>query len=197
MLQSHRYARALTYAAESHAGQLRKGSAIPYITHPLSVSALVVEFGGDEDQAIAGLLHDVVEDCGVSLVTLSEEFGPRVAAIVEACTDGVPDERGVKAPWRERKERYLTHLEEEGQDALLVSACDKLHNARAIVFDIQQLGEAAFDRFTASSDEVRWYFRSLTGVYARRLDHPSLARSLCSEVARMWDYGTPGDLADL
>lgn len=191
MLCSDQYARAFSFAAGAHAGQFRKGGTVPYITHPLAVSALVVEFGGDEDQAIAGLLHDVVEDCGVSLVDLSEKFGPRVAAIVAACTDGVPDERGVKAPWRERKERYLTHLEEEAQDALLVAACDKLHNVRAIVFDIRQMGDSAFDRFTASRKEVIWYYRSLAGVFERRLDRPSLVRAISYEIAQMWDFGTP------
>jgi (p)ppGpp synthase/HD superfamily hydrolase len=197
MLKSQRYAYAVSFAAKAHAGQFRKGGRIPYISHPLAVSALVVEYGGDEDQAIAALLHDVVEDCGVSLLTLSEEFGLRVAAIVEACTDGVPDERGVKAPWRERKERYLAHLEQEEDDALLVSACDKLHNAKAIVSDIRETGLEVFDRFTASREEVLWYYRRLAGVFERCIDRPSLVRALVYEIAAMWDFGTPDTASPL
>lgn len=193
MLNSPRYAEAVMVAADAHAGQVRKGTSIPYIVHPLAVSALVVEFGGDEDQAIAGLLHDVVEDCGVSLLDLADRFGTRVAAIVEGCTDGAPDERGIKAPWRERKQRYLVHLEEEFQETLLVSACDKLHNARAIVSDVRLLGDAVFDRFAAPRDQVIWYYRSLAGVFQRRLQNPNLVTALTYEVANMWDFGIPGD----
>lgn len=191
MLNTTRYANAVRFAAHAHAGQVRKGTTIPYVVHPLAVSALVVEFAGDEDHAIAGLLHDVVEDCGVSLLTLSDRFGTRVAAIVEGCTDGAPDAHGVKAPWRERKERYLAHLEEEPQDTLLVSACDKLHNARAIVSDIRLVGDEVFGRFSANRDEVIWYYRSLAGVFGRRLDHPALITILTYEIANMWDYGIP------
>ena len=197
MLNSDRYARALTFAADAHAGQVRKGTAIPYITHPLAVSGLVVEFGGDEDQANAGLLHDVVEDCGVSLLTLAAEFGVRVAAIVEGCTDGAPDEHGRKAPWLERKELYLEHLEGASQDTLLVSACDKLHNARAIVSDIRVIGLEVFDRFTATRERTIWYYRRLAGVFARRLGNARLAQTLEYEISNMWDYGLPNDATAL
>jgi GTP pyrophosphokinase len=197
MLASPDYAKAVHFAARAHAGQLRKGSDIPYITHPLSVSALVIEFGGDEEQAIAGLLHDVVEDCGVSLLTLAEEFGVRVAAIVEGCTDGVPDERGRKAPWRERKELYLEHLEETPADVLLVSACDKLHNARSIVSDIQTIGSAVFDRFTADRDQTIWYYRRLAGVFQRQLQNPRLVTLFEYEIASMTDFGISGDATAL
>jgi GTP pyrophosphokinase len=197
MLNTPRYADAVRFAADAHAGQVRKGTTIPYIVHPLAVSALVVEFGGDEDQAIAGLLHDVVEDCGVSLIDLSEGFGPRVAAIVAGCTDGVPDARGVKAPWKARKQRYLAHLEEEPQDTLLVSACDKLHNARDIVSDIRLVGMEVFDRFSANWDQVVWYYRSLAGVFERRLEQPALVTTLAYEIANMWDYGLNPDAMPL
>jgi (p)ppGpp synthase/HD superfamily hydrolase len=197
MLNTPRYADAVRFAADAHFGQVRKGTAIPYIIHPLTVSALVVEFGGDEDQAIAGLLHDVVEDCEVSPLTLSDRFGARVAAIVEGCTDGVPDQLGVKAPWRERKERYLAHLEQEPQDTLLVSACDKLHNARCIVSDTRLIGQEVFDRFTASREQVIWYYCRLAGVFERRLRHPDLLRTLTYEIANMWDYGLPSDVMPL
>jgi GTP pyrophosphokinase len=197
MLDTERFARVVTFAARAHAGQRRKSTLIPYITHPLAVSALVVEFGGDEDQAIAGLLHDVVEDCDVSLLTISAEFGLRVASIVEGCTDGVIDADGRKAPWLERKIRYLEHLEDEAADVLLVSACDKLHNARAIVDDIRTIGEAVFERFTANRQQTIWYYRRLAGIFARRLRDPHLVRALEYEVANMTDYGAPSDASAL
>lgn len=195
MLNTHRYARGVRFAAAAHAGQVRKGTAIPYITHPLAVSALVLEFGGDEDQAVAGLLHDVVEDCDVSLETLADRFGVRVAAIVEGCTDGAPDEHGRKAPWLERKERYIRNLELESPDTLLVSACDKLHNARSIVSDIRFVGSSVFDRFTATREQTIWYYRRLAGVFCQRLDDPRLTRALEYEVQNMTDFGISGDAA--
>lgn len=192
MLDTPRYARAVRFAAAAHAGQIRKGSAIPYITHPLAVSGLVAEFGGDEDQAVAGLLHDTVEDCGVSLLDLSRLFGIRVAALVEGCTDGAPDEHGVKAPWRERKERYLHHLEECPEEVLLVSACDKLHNARAIVSDMRMIGDDVFDRVSASREDTIWYYRRLAGLFSRRLTHQGLARILEYTIGDLWDFGICG-----
>lgn len=193
MQLSDRYSTALAFATAAHAGQVRKGTAVPYITHPLAVSALVLEFDGDEDQAIAGLLHDVVEDCDVSLPTLVDKFGVRVASIVEACTDGAPDEYGRKAPWLDRKSRYLQHLEAEPLDTLLVSACDKLHNARAIVSDIRQIGSAAFDRFNGTRDQTIWYYRHLAGVFARKMSDARLVRALEYEIQAMTDFGIRGD----
>lgn len=192
MFTSSLYADALRFAATAHAGQVRKGTAIPYVTHPLAVSGLVVEFGGDEEQAIAALLHDVVEDCDVSLLTISDTFGVRVAAIVEGCTDGVPDALGRKAPWKARKARYLEHLELATQDTLLVSACDKLHNARSIVADVRIIGGAVFDRFTAGRDQTIWYYRSLAGVFRRQLKAGRLARLLEYTINDMADYGPSG-----
>ena len=105
------FSSAVSLAAQAHAGQVRKGSSIPYIAHPLGVASLVLEFGGDEEQAIAGLLHDVIEDGGAQFrEPIQRLFGDRVLAMVETCTDGVPDASGKKEPWQERKERYLAHL---------------------------------------------------------------------------------------
>lgn len=185
MLNAARYATAVRFAADAHRTQVRKGTTIPYVSHPLAVSALVLEFGGDEDQAVAGLLHDVIEDCDVSSAALTAAFGARVAAIVEGCTDGTPDEQGRKAPWLERKERYLAHLETAEQDVLLVSACDKLHNARSIVRDIRAIGHAVFDRFTASRDRTLWYYRRLAGVFEQRLTNGELVSALAHEVTQM------------
>lgn len=165
-MTSPRYSKALALAARAHEGQVRKGTSIPYITHPVAVAALVAQYGGDEDQQIAALLHDVLEDGGVHFAAeIEAEFGPRVLAIVQGCTDGTPDAAGKKAPWRERKEAYLSHLGEAGEDVWLVSGCDKLNNARAILEDLQTIGVAVFDRFTAKREGTLWYYRSLSQVF--------------------------------
>jgi GTP pyrophosphokinase len=130
----------------------------------LSVAALVLEAGGDEDQAIAALLHDVVEDCGGAPVLdeIRHEFGDRVARIVDGCTDS--DEEP-KPPWRERKERYLRHLQQGGEDVRLVSLADKLHNVRSIVLDYRYLGDKVWERFTGGREGTLWYYRALVEIY--------------------------------
>lgn len=164
-----RFTKAISLAAEAHEGQERKGTGIPYITHPVAVAALVARYGGDEDQQIGALLHDVLEDAGEAWAPRIAEFGERVLAIVRACTDGTPDAvTGRKAPWRERKEAYLSHLAETPDDALLVSACDKLHNIQAIHLDLTEIGVAVFERFSADKDSVLWYYRSLAKIFAER-----------------------------
>lgn len=181
-----RFAAALAYAALAHGAQCRKGTKIPYISHLMSVSALVMEYGGDEDQAIAGLLHDIIEDCGpLHEAVIRETFGNRVADIVVACSDGVRDASGNKPPWRARKERYLSHLETADDDTLLVSACDKLHNARAIATDLAR-GHDVFARFTASREETLWYYEAFLRRFSERMGpaHP-LVRELETAVARM------------
>jgi GTP pyrophosphokinase len=161
---------ALDYAATAHDGQFRKGTAIPYLAHLLGVCALVVEHGGDEDQAIAGLLHDVIEDCGEAhRAAIRRRFGDRVADIVEGCTDGVPDATGEKAPWRERKAAYLRHLRDAPRDTLFVSICDKLYNARAIAGDLRALGHDVFDRFNGGRDGTLWYYSQLLDAFTARL----------------------------
>ncbi len=130
------------------------------------VCALVLEYGGDDDQAIAGLLHDVIEDCGEQhRAVVRATFGDRVADIVEGCTDGVPDSEGVKAPWRQRKAAYLAHLRDAPPDTLLVSACDKLHNARAIAADVRSIGDEVFTRFKAGREGTLWYYGALLDVF--------------------------------
>ena len=159
-----RFEDALVYATQKHSGQSRKSSDVPYVAHVLSVAALVLEGGGDEDQAIAALLHDVVEDCGGApvLAEIRERFGERVARIVDGCTD--TDEEP-KPPWRERKEHYLRHLQEGGEDVRLVSVADKLHNVRSIVSDYRRLGEKVWERFTGRREGTLWYYRALLEVY--------------------------------
>lgn len=183
---TEKFSEAVSLAATAHATQFRKGSGIPYISHPLGVASLVIEFGGDEEQAIAGLLHDVIEDGGPQFVEpIREGFGERVLAMVEACTDGVPDANGKKAPWKARKEAYLDHLADCSEDALLVSAADKLYNARAILDDLvdPSVGTAVFDRFTASKSDTLWYYGKLAEIFVERKS--SVAPRLSSVVAEI------------
>ncbi len=173
-----RLERAIAYAFEAHSEQTRKGSGTPYIAHLMAVSSLVLEYGGDPEQAQAGMLHDVLEDCGLEHeARIFDQFGPRVARIVIACTDWrLPD---APPPWHERKASYLSHLERQPQDVLLVSACDKLHNARAILSDLHAHGLAVFDRFAGGRPGVLWYYGQLAAIYQQRIPGP-----LAAELAR-------------
>jgi GTP pyrophosphokinase len=171
---TERFQRAFGLASEVHALQLRKGTSIPYLSHLMAVAALVLEHGGDEDAAISGLLHDAIEDSGDGTATearIRREFGPRVADTVVGCSDAiaVPGER--KPPWRERKERYIRHVAgETSASVLLVSACDKLHNARSIVADLRAIGAAVWQRFSQRDPaEHLWYYQSLADCYAGRV----------------------------
>lgn len=182
----YRLAAALDFAADAHGDQTRKGTTIPYLSHVLQVAGLVLEFGGDESQAIAGLLHDVVEDRGAGQESaLRELFDPEAVDMIMHCTDGVADDTGAKPPWRIRKETYLTHLRTAPLRALLVSACDKLHNARSIGSDVAA-GRNVFARFSATREQTLWYYDSLVEVFACRFgpEHP-LVRELADAVWRM------------
>jgi len=176
-----RYTSALALAAEAHEGQNRKGTPIPYITHPVAVAALVARYGGSEDQQIAALLHDVLEDAGEQWAPRIEAFGPQVLAIVLGCTDGTPDATGKKAPWRERKEAYLAHLADTQGDTLLVLGCDKLHNLQSIHLDLTEIGPAVFDRFKAGRDGTLWYYDRLVKTFEGR--NSAVAPALRAELA--------------
>lgn len=179
-----RYTDALSLAARAHEGQRRKGTPIPYITHPVAVAGLVAQYGGDEDQQIAALLHDVLEDGGPQFAAdIKTQFGERVLAIVQGCTDGTPDASGQKAPWAQRKQEYLRHLADAPDDTLLVSACDKLSNARAILDDLITVGPVVFERFTAKKDGTLWYYAELAKVFTAR--QSSVAAALNATVAEI------------
>lgn len=179
MSLSTRFEEALAYAAHLHAGQTRKGSDIPYIGHLLGATSIVIQYGGNEDQAIAALLHDAAEDQGGrdTLAQIRGRFGENVADIVAGCTDSwtVP-----KPPWRARKEAYIAHLGQASQAELLVSAADKLHNARTILSDYRVVGEAVWDRFTGRKKGTLWYYHAL--VDALRTYYPS---PVVEELARV------------
>jgi (p)ppGpp synthase/HD superfamily hydrolase len=162
-----RLQRAFRYAARMHEGQTRKQTAVPYLSHLMAVASLVLEAGGDEEMAIAALLHDVVEDCGgmPRLREIRKMFGPRVARIVEGCTDSFVQP---KPEWLERKKGYLRELRHAGADTRMVSASDKLHNARTILTDYRIEGEAIWERFNGGKEGTLWYYRALSDEYQRR-----------------------------
>lgn len=180
-----RFIAALAFAARVHAEQRRKGVDTPYIAHPLIVAGTVIENGGDEDEAIAALLHDAVEDQGGDEMgaEIARRFGPRVAEIVLGCSDCavVP-----KPPWRPRKEKAVAEVREGKLDrsVLLVELADKLHNARAILQDYRVSGEKLWDRFTGGRDGTLWYYRALADAFRKAFDHP-LAAELDRTVAEL------------
>jgi (p)ppGpp synthase/HD superfamily hydrolase len=161
-----RFLKAFLFAAEKHAGQVRKASTTPYVAHLMGVASLALEFGGDEDIAIAALLHDVVEDCGGApvLKEVKRRFGSRVAKIVEGCTDS---DTLPKPPWRERKEAYIHHLKSADADTRLVSAADKLNNVRSILSDHREVGEVVWARFNGGREGTLWYYRALVQEFKR------------------------------
>jgi (p)ppGpp synthase/HD superfamily hydrolase len=196
-----RFDRALLYAIHVHGGQVRKGTSTPYVAHLLAVAATVLEYGGDEDLAIAALLHDSVEDQGgkARLDDVRNRFGEGVARIVEACSDSLADtgkgER--KAHWQERKEAYLAHLRTADEDILWVSLADKVHNARAILRDLRKpdIGEKVWSRFKVPKEQTLWYYRSLADRFCERLSNQlsnelhEIVELLDAEVAKAHSSG--------
>ena len=163
-LLSSRFVKALGYAAKLHGRQIRKRTQRPYIGHLLSVTATVIEYGGDEEMAIAALLHDAVEDQGGAprLREIRRKFGKRVAHIVDGCTD--TDEQP-KPPWLERKRAYVARVGREGADVQLVSAADKLSNVRETLHDFRMHGEEVFERFAGKQCGTLWYYRALVEAF--------------------------------
>jgi (p)ppGpp synthase/HD superfamily hydrolase len=184
---SDRFRDAVGEAVRLHAHQARKGTGVPYLSHLLAVAGLVLEHGGDEDQAIAGLLHDGPEDQGgeATLTAIRVRFGDRVADIVAACSDTFETP---KPPWQERKDAYIAHLSEltaeQGADVWLVTLADKVHNARTIVADLRELGPASLERFNGGRDGTVWYYRTLAERLSARAPGP-LADELVRLAAEM------------
>ncbi|HET9731388.1 MAG TPA: HD domain-containing protein [Acidimicrobiales bacterium] len=165
---SERFDEALRYASWAHRRQARKATRIPYVAHLLGVCGTVLEHGGSEDQAIAALLHDVLEDCGAEHeAPIRDSFGDGVADIVVACSDSVLPAGETKPPWKERKTRYLEHLRRSSasEPAVLVSLADKVNNARAIRVDLTLLGPAVWGRFTRPKGDQLWYYAQLASAF--------------------------------
>jgi len=162
-----RFDEALLLASRLHAGQLRKGRPVPYIGHLLAVASLVIEDGGDEDEAIAALLHDAVEDQGGEVVReeIRGRFGDRVVAIIDLCTDA---DTLPKPPWRQRKEAHLRHLADAPADGFRVIAADKLHNARTLLADYRRDGESLWAIFNGGKEGTLWYYHAMHDMALRR-----------------------------
>jgi (p)ppGpp synthase/HD superfamily hydrolase len=175
-LLTERFDQALLFASRAHRSQRRKGTAVLYIAHLLAVCALVLEHGGQEDQAIAALLHDAAEDQGgpEMLVQIRDHFGPRIASLVAACSE--PSELK-DASWRERKEAFLSNLLDAPADALIVVASDKVHNLSCILDDRRRLGDGVFERFNGGKSGTLWYYGQLAKTLATHVP-PSLALKL-------------------
>lgn len=166
-----RFDDALVYAADAHRDQTRKGTGVPYVTHLLAVAAIVGENGGTEDEVVAALLHDAPEDAGgeARLEEIRSRYGDEVAGIVAGCTDTYEDP---KPPWRARKEAYIAHLAEAPPPVRLVSAADKLHNARSVLSDYRTVGEDLWDRFNGGREGTLWYYREISDTLRKADDRP-------------------------
>lgn len=176
MYSTTRISAAFALAVLVHEKQKRKSTDIPYISHPMAVAAQVAVWGGSEDQFIAALLHDVVEDGGAQYMpVIDEHFGKHVLDLVMACSDAAPQRGQPKGAWIERKEKYIANLRSAADEVLLISAADKWHNLASILADAKQLGEVVFDRFIRQDFErtdkkkmVLWYYKELLAIYRER-----------------------------
>ena len=190
---STRFDQALSYASMIHRIQVRKGSEIPYISHLLGVASLTLEFGGDEDQAIAALLHDAAEDQGgnVRLHDIRVTFGENVERIVRDCSDSLGAEKPAdaadrKVEWRLRKEAYLLTLPKKPASSLLVSLADKTHNSEAIVTDVHRSGPSVWSRFTGEQDGTIWYYQELLKFFGAKMpEHVSRLDRAVSEMEKI------------
>lgn len=190
-----RYIDAVAYAANVHASQTRKGTRIPYLCHLLGASALVIEAGGDEDVAIAALLHDVAEDHGgeARLTEIASLFGDRVSHIVRGCSDSITDDPDTKNGWSVRKRKHLQHLETADADVLLVTAADKLHNARAIWTDLQSDGIDTIARFNGRPRDLTWYYQQVLRILVKREVSLILTLPLAEVVVQIASVLVPAD----
>lgn len=174
---SERFEEALVYATRLHCNQTRKKTGVPYIAHILGVTAIAMEYGANETEAIGALLHDTVEDCGGAerLRDIREKFGDEVAHIVDGCTD---TDQTPKPPWLERKKAYIAHLKDSDSGTRLVSASDKLHNTRAILAELRRHGQSVFEKFAGKKEGTLWYYRTLVTAFREFGDHQDLIDEL-------------------
>ncbi len=173
---------ALQFAMAAHKDQLRKGSQVPMLSHLLAVASIVLDYGGDEDEAIAALLHDSVEDCGVDPEEIRKRFGGKAADIVAACTDSFERDPSKKAPWLRRKEAFLQKIKSASSPALRVAAADKLHNARSIVRLHGEIGDEIWKFFKVGATETLWYYEQLVKIFEARGEHKQLLEELSRTV---------------
>lgn len=174
MNDTERLKEAFALSLDLHKNQTRKGSEVPYISHLMAVAAIVMRFGGNEDEVIAALLHDAVEDQGgqPTLEMIELKFGQQVASIVAGCSD---TDQQPKPPWKERKEAYLEHLRKSDQSTTLVSAADKFHNAQDCLITYDEIGQSMWDMFKASKEQTKWYYQQLAEIYAiKAAEYPQI-----------------------
>ncbi|MBW4575335.1 MAG: HD domain-containing protein [Aphanothece sp. CMT-3BRIN-NPC111] len=183
MMLSERFTEAVTFAAQLHSNQKRKGTEIPYLAHLLAVASIALEHGANEDEAIAALLHDAIEDQGGAPTReeIRRRFGDTVTEIVDGCTDA---DTTPKPPWHERKEAYIAHIPTASTSVRLVSAADKLHNSRSILNDYRVLGESVWKRFKGGKEGTLWYYRSLVEAF-RKAESTPLIDELDSIVSEL------------
>ena len=183
---------ALVYAHQLHANQTRKGTTIPYVGHLLAVTAIVIENGGTEDEVIAALLHDAVEDAGGAETReeIRRRFGEKVAVIVDGLTD---TDQMPKPPWRKRKEDYIAHLSEASSSVLLVSLADKIHNASSILRDLRNEGDSVWSRFTGGREGSLWYYRALVEAFRARGQFTTLVDELDGVVNEIEQLASTAD----
>ncbi|NEQ28359.1 MAG: bifunctional (p)ppGpp synthetase/guanosine-3',5'-bis(diphosphate) 3'-pyrophosphohydrolase [Microcoleus sp. SIO2G3] len=181
MKLSERFTDALTFATQLHANQTRKGGGVPYLSHLLGVASIALEYGANEDEAIAALLHDAIEDQGGAATReeIHRRFGDVVTEIVDGCTDS---DQTPKPPWLQRKEAYIAHIPTASASVRLVSAADKLHNVWSILKDYRLLGDAVWERFQGRKDGTLWYYRSLVKAF-----HAAGTTPLVDEFERVVD----------
>lgn len=186
-----RFDRALAYASDLHRDQRRKGGGIPYISHLLAVASFAIEYGADEDEAIAALLHDAIEDQGgpFARAEIQQRFGERVTAIVDGCTDA---DRIPKPPWRERKEAFIAGVATADASVRLVIACDKLHNLTSTIENLRDEGASMWERFRGGRDGTLWYYRSLAVALMKGGLPGPLARRLTAAVDTLERESLPG-----
>jgi len=187
-LFSPKFQKALDYAARVHARQVRKKTGRPYIGHLMNVASIVIEYGGDEEMAIAALLHDAVEDQGglPRLREIRKKFGKRVAHIVDGCTDSYIEP---KLPWLERKRAYVERIRRESVEVLLVSAADKLSNVRETLHDLRTQGSGVFERFAGKKEGTLWYYRALVEEFRKAGSNP-LADELARAVSELESFAS-------
>lgn len=179
-LYGPRLDQALAFVADQFRHRVRKGTAVPYLTHLLQVMVMVAEHGGDEDQLLAALLHDYLEDIrGASRDLIAERWGERVASMVEELSDSTTHPR---PPWTVRKRAYIERLRDAHPAVKLVGAADKLHNARSVLDGLRRMGSAVFDRFSASREQTLWYYRAVADALATGWEH-----ALLDELLRVVD----------
>lgn len=190
VMDPQKYREALEFALRAHEGQFRKGTDIPYITHPVSVSAILMQYGYGDDLAIAGLLHDVLEDTAVTPAELQEKFGTHIGSIVHSVTENKRDSEGRPRNWEVRKEGVLEHLRTSEEPVVVLKAADALHNVDSILRDIRVAGDAVWRRFNRGREHQLEQYRRLSGIIRERLADSPLAAELCETVDRL------GRLAD-